>query len=59
MVRWRAAGPTLGSRSTGSRIVRLLDGVEACPVDAITPQDMGGPEWEHYIEKYAAYLRRE
>jgi hypothetical protein len=33
--------------------------VEACPVDAITPEDMVPPEWEHYIEENAAYFRRD
>ena len=33
--------------------------VEACPVDAITPEDMVPPEWQDYIEKNAAYFRRE
>ncbi len=30
---------------------------EVCPVDAITPEDQVPPEWEHYIEKNAAYCR--
>jgi NAD-dependent dihydropyrimidine dehydrogenase PreA subunit len=33
--------------------------VEACPVDAITPEDMVPPGWQDYIEKNAAYFRRE
>jgi NAD-dependent dihydropyrimidine dehydrogenase PreA subunit len=32
--------------------------VEACPVDAITPEDQVPPEWQHYIEKNAAYFGR-
>ena len=32
--------------------------VEACPVDAITPEDMVPPEWHAYIERNAAYYRR-
>ena len=32
--------------------------VEACPVDAITPEDMVPPEWQHYIERNAAYYRK-
>ena len=31
--------------------------VEACPVDAITPEDLVPPEWQHYVEKNAAYFR--
>jgi len=31
--------------------------VEACPVDAITPQDLVPPNWQHYIERNAAYYR--
>ena len=31
--------------------------VEACPVDAITSEDQVPPEWQHYIEKNAAYYR--
>jgi Na+-translocating ferredoxin:NAD+ oxidoreductase RNF subunit RnfB len=31
--------------------------VEACPVDAITPEDMVAPHWQHYIERNAAYYR--
>jgi ferredoxin len=31
--------------------------VEACPVDAITAEDAVPPEWEHYIERNAAYFR--
>ena len=30
-----------------------------CPVDAITPEDMVPPEWHGYIERNAAYYRRE
>ncbi len=33
--------------------------VEACPVDAITPEDQVPPEWQRYIEKNAAYYRRQ
>jgi NAD-dependent dihydropyrimidine dehydrogenase PreA subunit len=33
--------------------------VQACPADAITPEDMVPPEWQDYIEKNAAYFRRE
>ena len=33
--------------------------VEACPVDAITPEDMVPPEWHAYIERNAAYYRKE
>ena len=29
--------------------------VEACPVDAITPEDMVPSEWQHYIQRNAAY----
>jgi len=32
--------------------------VEACPVDAITPEDMVPPDWQHYIERNAAYYRK-
>jgi ferredoxin len=32
--------------------------VEACPVDAITPEDMVPPNWQHYIERNAAYYRK-
>ena len=32
--------------------------VEACPVDAITPEDRVPPEWQHYLEKNAAYYLR-
>jgi NAD-dependent dihydropyrimidine dehydrogenase PreA subunit len=28
--------------------------MEACPVDAITPEDQVPPEWREYIEKNAA-----
>lgn len=31
--------------------------VEACPVDAITSEDMVPPEWQSYIELNAAYYR--
>jgi NAD-dependent dihydropyrimidine dehydrogenase PreA subunit len=31
--------------------------VEACPVDAITSEDQVPPEWQHYIDKNAAYFR--
>jgi len=31
--------------------------VEACPVDAITCEDQVPPEWQHYIDKNAAYFR--
>jgi hypothetical protein len=31
--------------------------VEACPVDAITPEDLVPPEWKHYIDLNAAYFR--
>ena len=31
--------------------------VEACPVDAITQEDMVPAEWEKYIEINAAYFR--
>ena len=31
--------------------------VEACPVDAITPEDMVPPNWQHYIERNAACYR--
>ena len=31
--------------------------VEPCPVDAITPEDEVPAEWQHYIEKNAAYFR--
>jgi ferredoxin len=31
--------------------------VEACPVDAITSEDMVPPEWHDYIERNAAYYR--
>jgi ferredoxin len=31
--------------------------VEACPVDAITPEDMVPAEWQKYIELNAAYFR--
>jgi ferredoxin len=31
--------------------------VEACPVDAITPEDMVPAEWQKYIEINAAYFR--
>jgi hypothetical protein len=33
------------------------DRVEACPVDAITCEDQVPPEWQHYIDKNAAYFR--
>jgi hypothetical protein len=33
--------------------------VEACPVDAITPEDSVPPEWQHYIEINAAYFARQ
>jgi ferredoxin len=33
--------------------------VEACPVDAITPEDTVPPEWHEYIERNAAYYRDE
>jgi NAD-dependent dihydropyrimidine dehydrogenase PreA subunit len=29
--------------------------VEVCPVDAITPEEMVPPNWQHYIERNAAY----
>jgi ferredoxin len=32
--------------------------VEACPVDAIAAEDSVPPEWQHYIEKNAAYFKR-
>jgi ferredoxin len=31
--------------------------VEACPVDAITPEDQVPSEWQHYIDKNASYYR--
>ena len=33
--------------------------VEACPVDAITPEDMVPAEWHDYIERNAAYYQKE
>ena len=33
------------------------DCVEARPIDAITSKDEVPPEWQHYIEKNAAYFR--
>ncbi len=33
--------------------------VEACSVDAITARDQVPPQWQHYIEKNAAYYRVE
>ena len=33
--------------------------VEACPVDAITPLDQVPPEWHAFIERNAAYFRRD
>jgi ferredoxin len=33
--------------------------VEACPVDAITPEDMVPSEWQPFIELNAAYYRRQ
>ena len=32
--------------------------VEACSVDAITPEDMVPPEWQKYIGINAAYYRK-
>ena len=29
----------------------------ACPVDAITPEDMVPAEWQKYVEVNAAYYR--
>jgi hypothetical protein len=29
--------------------------VEACPVDAITPEDLVPPEWQGYVAINAAY----
>jgi NAD-dependent dihydropyrimidine dehydrogenase PreA subunit len=31
--------------------------VEACPVDAITPEDSVSVEWQQYVEKNGAYFR--
>ena len=31
--------------------------VEACPVDAITPEDLVPAEWQKYVEINAAYFR--
>jgi NAD-dependent dihydropyrimidine dehydrogenase PreA subunit len=31
--------------------------VEPCPVDAITPEDEVPAEWQHFIERNAAYFR--
>jgi NAD-dependent dihydropyrimidine dehydrogenase PreA subunit len=31
--------------------------VEACPVDAITAEDMVPPGWEHYIDRNAEHFR--
>jgi NAD-dependent dihydropyrimidine dehydrogenase PreA subunit len=31
--------------------------VEVCPVDAITPEDLVPPNWQHYIERNASYYR--
>ena len=33
--------------------------VEACPVDAIYPEDSVPSEWANYIERNAAYYRRD
>ena len=33
--------------------------VEACPVDAIYPEDAVPAEWADYIERNAAYYRRD
>ena len=53
--------PCIGTRTIpASRSARWIDCdacVEACPVDAITPEDMVPPNWQHYIELNAAYYR--
>ena len=41
--------PCIGTKDTSC--------VEACPVDAITSEDMVPPEWHEYIERNAAYYR--
>ena len=43
--------PCIGTKDTSC--------VEVCPVDAITPKDMVPPEWHAYIDRNAAYYRRE
>ena len=42
--------PCIGTKDTA--------GVEACPVDAITSEDMVPPEWESFIGLNAAYYRQ-
>ena len=33
--------------------------VEACPVDAITPEDMVPAKWQHFVEINAAHYKEQ